>query len=241
MQGLIERAKELLADGTVAQVLGWRKGDMGYDPEPAYFYKEEDLQNFVYDAFCGANLSKYMIEASKLEGWTLVFLKPCDTYSFNQLIKEHRVDREKAYIIGVGCKGTLKPEKIREAGIKGIERVAVDGDTLKFETIYGEKELPFAERQALAAQNPAYGNIICRCEGISEGEIVEAIHRVPGARSLDGVKRRVRAGMGRCQGGFCGPRVMEILSRELSVPQTELTKAGGESRLLVGKTKEVQA
>lgn len=103
------------------------------------------------------------------------------------------------------------------------------------------KELPFAERQALAAQNPAYGNIICRCEGISEGEIVEAIHRVPGARSLDGVKRRVRAGMGRCQGGFCGPRVMEILSRELSVPQTELTKAGGESRLLVGKTKEVQA
>ena len=106
MQGLIERAKELLADGTVAQVLGWRKGDMGYDPEPAYFYKEEDLQNFVYDAFCGANLSKYMIEASKLEGRTLVFLKPCDTYSFNQLIKEHRVDREKAYIIGVGCKGT---------------------------------------------------------------------------------------------------------------------------------------
>ena len=145
MQGLIERAKELLADGTVAQVLGCRKGDMGYDPEPAYFYKEEDLQNFVYDADCGANLSKYMIEASKLEGRTLVFLKPCDTYSFNQLIKEHRVDREKAYIIGVGCKGTLKPEKIREAGIKGIERVAVDGDTLKFETIYGEKELPFAD------------------------------------------------------------------------------------------------
>ena len=97
------------------------------------------------------------------------------------------------------------------------------------------------ERNQLIKEHPEYGNIICRCEGISEGEIVEAIHRVPGARSLDGVKRRVRAGMGRCQGGFCGPRVMEILSRELSVPQTELTKAGGESRLLVGKTKEVQA
>ena len=68
MQGLIERAKELLADGTVAQVLGWRKGDMGYDPEPAYFHKEEELENFVYDAFCGANLSKYMIEAAKLAG-----------------------------------------------------------------------------------------------------------------------------------------------------------------------------
>ena len=67
---------------------------------------------------------------------------------------------------------------------------------------------------------------------------MDAIRRTPGARSLDGVKRRVRAGMGRCQGGFCTPRVMEILSRELGVPQTELTKNGGESRLLAGRTKE---
>ena len=90
-------------------------------------------------------------------------------------------------------------------------------------------------------ENPAYGNIICRCEQISEGEIVDAIHRVPGAKSLDGVKRRVRAGMGRCQGGFCSPKVMEILSRELGIPQTELTNSGGDSKLLVGYTKEVQA
>ena len=103
------------------------------------------------------------------------------------------------------------------------------------------RELPFARRQALVQENPAYGNIICRCEQISEGEIADAIHRVPGARSLDGVKRRVRAGMGRCQGGFCSPRVMEILSRELGIPQTELTKSGGTSKLLVGYTKEVQA
>lgn len=100
------------------------------------------------------------------------------------------------------------------------------------------RELPFARRQRLAEENPAYGNIVCRCEGISEGEIVDAIHRVPGARSLDGVKRRVRAGMGRCQGGFCTPRVMEILARELGIPQTELTKNGGTSRLLTGRTKE---
>ena len=103
------------------------------------------------------------------------------------------------------------------------------------------RELPFADRQALVRENPAYGNIICRCEQISEGEIVDAIHRVPGAKSLDGVKRRVRAGMGRCQGGFCSPKVMEILSRELGIPQTELTKSGGDSKLLVGYTKEVQA
>lgn len=145
MQEMIKRAKELLADGTVVRVLGWKRCDLPYNPEPAFFGTEKELDALVYDGFCGANLSKYMIEAGKKEGRTLVFLKPCDTYSFNQLIKEHRVDREKAYIIGVGCKGTLKPEKIREAGIKGIERVAVDGDTLKFETIYGEKELPFAD------------------------------------------------------------------------------------------------
>ena len=100
MQELINRAKELLADGTVARVLGWKAGDLPYNPEPAYFETEESLKDFVYNGFCGANLSKYMIEASKLEGKTLVCLKPCDTYSFNQLIKEHRVDREKAYIIG---------------------------------------------------------------------------------------------------------------------------------------------
>ena len=96
------------------------------------------------------------------------------------------------------------------------------------------------ERRAYIAKDPAYGQIICRCEEISEGEIVDAIRRVPGAKSLDGVKRRTRAGMGRCQGGFCAPRVMELLSRELGVPQTALTKSGGASALLSGKTKEVQ-
>ena len=123
MQELVNRAKELLADGTVSRVLGWKAGDMSYNPEPAYFNSAEELENFVYDGFCGANLSKYMIEASKLEGKTLVFLKPCDTYSFNQLIKEHRVDREKAYIIGVGCKGKLSVENIKAQGIKGRESI----------------------------------------------------------------------------------------------------------------------
>ena len=98
--------------------------------------------------------------------------------------------------------------------------------------------MPFEERRAFLAQNPSYGSIVCRCEGISEGEIVEAIHR--GARSLDGVKRRTRAGMGRCQGGFCTPRVMALLSRELGAAQTELTKGGGASFLLAGTTKEAE-
>lgn len=99
-------------------------------------------------------------------------------------------------------------------------------------------KLSIEERNALIKENPAYGQIICRCESVSEGEILDAIHRPVGAKSLDGVKRRVRAGMGRCQGGFCAPRVMEIIARELGIPQTDVTKAGPGSELLVGKTKE---
>ena len=150
MQELINRAKELLADGTVARVLGWKAGDLPYNPEPAYFETEESLKDFVYNGFCGANLSKYMIEASKLEGKTLVCLKPCDTHSFNQLIKEHRVDREKAYIIGVGCKGKLDIERIRKQGIKGIESISGaeitdEAETLTIQTIYGEKTCAYKD------------------------------------------------------------------------------------------------
>ena len=105
--------------------------------------------------------------------------------------------------------------------------------------ILDPKTLPVEERAELIKKNPAYGQIICRCESITEGEILDAIHRVPGARSLDGVKRRTRAGMGRCQAGFCSPRVMEILARELGRPLAEITKAGGASRIIVGANKDV--
>ena len=99
------------------------------------------------------------------------------------------------------------------------------------------REMDFAARQALIEKDPTYATVVCRCEQITEGEIREAIRR--GARSLDGVKRRVRAGMGRCQGGFCSPRTLELLHEELGIPMTELTKSGGDSRLLAGRTKEV--
>ena len=83
-----------------------------------------------------------------------------------------------------------------------------------------------AEKDALIAKDPRYGNIVCRCEQITEAEIVEAIRRPVGARTLDAVKRRVRAGMGRCQSGFCGPQVLAILARELGIPETEVRKRG---------------
>ena len=100
------------------------------------------------------------------------------------------------------------------------------------------KSLTWDAYQALIRENPAYGQIICRCEQVTEGEIIDAIRRPLGARSLDGVKRRTRAGMGRCQAGFCSPRVMEILARELGVSQAEITKCGGASRLIVGVNKD---
>ena len=93
------------------------------------------------------------------------------------------------------------------------------------------------ERAELIKKNPAYGRIICRCETITEGEIIDAIKAPAGARDVDGVKRRTRAGMGRCQGGFCGSKVVEILARELGCSINEITKFGGNSNILFDRTK----
>lgn len=98
--------------------------------------------------------------------------------------------------------------------------------------------LSMEERNALIKENPAYGNIICRCEMVTEGEIIDAIKRPLGAKSLDGVKRRTRAGMGRCQSGFCAPRTMEILARECGMSMFDITKAGGKSQIVVGTNKD---
>lgn len=104
--------------------------------------------------------------------------------------------------------------------------------------IMNPNALSMEERNALIRENPAYGNIVCRCEMITEGEIVDAIRRPIGAKSLDGVKRRTRAGMGRCQSGFCAPKVMEILVRECGVSMFDITKSGGKSQLVVGTNKD---
>ena len=102
------------------------------------------------------------------------------------------------------------------------------------------KELPGEEKAALIAREPSYGRVICRCETVTEGEIIAACHTSIPPRSIDGVKRRVGAGMGRCQGGFCGPRVMEILSRELGKSPLEIPQEGAASILLTGRTKQAK-
>jgi glycerol-3-phosphate dehydrogenase len=101
------------------------------------------------------------------------------------------------------------------------------------------REMNNEERKELIAKDSSYGKIVCRCETVTEGEIVNAIRRPLGAKTLDGVKRRTRAGMGRCQSGFCSTRIVEILARELDVLPTEITKFGGSSKVLVGKNKRI--
>lgn len=130
----------------------------------------------------------------------------------------------------------------------GIKVAGIVADLLKPEKnpdfngtrkgILDPKSLSEEEYAKLIKEKPEYGNIICRCEMITEGEIMDAINRPLGARSLDGVKRRTRAGMGRCQAGFCSPKTMEILSRELGISQLEITKSGGNSNMVVGYSKK---
>lgn len=96
------------------------------------------------------------------------------------------------------------------------------------------------EKKRLIEENPAYANVICRCEQVTEGEILNAIHRPLGAVTLDGIKRRTRAGMGRCQAGFCLPKTVEILARELSKDMGEITKSGEGSLFLTGYNKETK-
>lgn len=118
---------------------------------------------------------------------------------------------------GRGLVGPFKPHY--ETGRKVVRFMALDDEG----------------KRAALRDNPLYGRVICRCEGVTEGEIVDSIRRPCGAVDMDGVKRRVRAGMGRCQGGFCAPRVMEILSRELGVPYTQVTKFGRMSWMVQDK------
>ena len=108
----------------------------------------------------------------------------------------------------------------------------------KRKDILNPNTLPLEERNALIRENPAYGTIICRCESVTEGEIIDAIRRPVGARTLDGVKRRTRAGMGRCQAGFCSPKVMDILTRERGIRMEDVRKSGPGAYLVSGRTKE---
>lgn len=146
-QMLIEKAAALLEAGTVNRVLGWKKGEFDYDVTPAVFSDLDSLKkDFVFNDFCGANFSKYLVsETRRGEGKVLVFLKSCDTYSFNQLLTEHRFDREAVYAVGIPCEGMADINKIKEIVGDGILSVKAKDDKLVVDTLYdGEKEVDFS-------------------------------------------------------------------------------------------------
>ncbi len=148
---------------------------------------------------------------------------------------------------------------IQSPGLSSVPAIAQEASSLAVEAVQREngvelrqresfdpcrrptpdlKLLSLEERSRLIQENPDYGRIVCRCEGVSRGEVVDSLHTPLEVNTLDGVKRRVRAGMGRCQGGFCTPRLLDILSREQDVPVEEIGKAGFGSELVKRRTKE---
>ena len=138
---LVEKASSLLANGTVSCVLGWGAGEFGYDVTPTLFTSEDALrQGFVYNDFCGANFSKYLVaQTRKCEGKILVFLKPCDTYSFNQLLTEHRFDREKVYAVGIPCEGMVDIARVKALCGEGISAIEPQADgKLYVTTLYND-------------------------------------------------------------------------------------------------------
>ncbi len=174
---LIEKAGALLSSGQVNRVLGWEKGEFSYDLTPAIFTDVEQMKkDFVFDDFSGANFSKYLIkETRKQDAKVLVFLKPCDTYSFNQLLTEHRFDREKVYAVGIPCDGMIDISKIKELVGDGIVSVNTDSDIIKVDTLYDgvkevEKDKVLLERciNCKSKKHVAYDELIGE-----EGEILD--------------------------------------------------------------------
>ena len=159
------------------------------------------------------------------------------------------------FVIGEieGCPNFIDAAAIESPGLTASPAIGVMVANLIKDRLHPEENKEFVEevqpftymkflskeeQQALIAKDKTYGNIICRCASVSEGEILETIRRPLGARTLDGVKRRTGANMGRCQGGFCYPKVMEILSRELGIPMEKITKKGYGSEILTGEIKQ---
>ena len=174
---LVKKAKELLSNGTVDRVLGWKEGEFAYDVTPAVFKSVESLDGFVYNDFCGANFSKYLIkETKKGDGRVLVFLKPCDTYSFNQLLTEHRFDREKVYVVGIPCDGMLSVNNIKAIAGDGILAINASADSVEVDTLYNGKVTiayldALSERCAVckSKKQVAYDELIG-----DDGEVVES-------------------------------------------------------------------
>ena len=132
--------------------------------------------------------------------------------------------------------GVYATELLAEQGLELKEKA--DYNPIR-EAMHHFREASMEEKNEIIKKDKSYGKIVCRCEGVTEGEILAAIRQNPKALDLDGVKRRTRAQMGRCQGGFCSPYIVELLAREHGMAYEQVTKSGRDSYINVGKTKEV--
>lgn len=197
--------------------------------------------------------------AAGLEGVRAAALRSAEKIGFGSVITSFSGLRPTPsthdFIIGEakGAPGFFDAAGIESPGLTAAPAIAVHMAKLVGEHLGGLEPKPgfnprrrpmihfnhlsSAEKAAWIREDSRFGRIVCRCESITEGEIVDAVHRHAGATTVDGVKRRLRPGMGRCQGGFCGPRVVEILARELGVPMSAIRKDGPDAVLLTGETK----
>ena len=160
-------------------MLGWGKGEFDYDVTPRIFTSVEDLQaGFVWSDFCGANFSKYLVaKTGKIEGKILVFLKPCDSYSFNQLLTEHRFDREKVYAVGVPCEGMADIAKVKAVCGEGISAIDTTGEQMLVTTLYDDapKAINTADVLAERCINCKSKKIVAYDELLGEnGEVVDS-------------------------------------------------------------------
>lgn len=184
---LVSKANELLSSGTVDRVLGWKRGEYDYDVTPGVFYSAEEIEKeLVWNSFCGANFSKYLIkETAKSDGKVLVFLKPCDTYSFNQLLTEHRFDREKVYVVGVPCSGMYDVGKLKGSA-DGIASVSENSNDVVITTLYdgdvtvkGDDILPDRCKNCKSKKHVAFDELLG-----SDGEVLES-HRFDEVERLE--------------------------------------------------------
>lgn len=186
------------------------------DKEATRFTKDEASELF--------DSASHLVPNLKRENIIRIFtgLRPVETHSNNDFVIEEDKEHEGLYhAIGIQSPGIAAAPAIAEYVVSLINEKhelikKSDYNPLR-KGLIDFSELSVTEKQQLVEDNPAYGHVICRCEIVTEGEILDAIHRPIGATTIDGIKRRTRAGMGRCQGGFCQPKIMEILHRELGI------------------------
>ena len=176
---LVSKAVSLLENGTVNAVIGWGKGEFAYDVTPTVFETADEIrENFVWNDFCGANFSKYLVSKTrKIQGKILVFLKPCDTYSFNQLLTEHRFDREKVYVVGVPCEGMADISKVKAITGDGICAIDFTDKGLVVTTLYDDepKVVAYADVLAERCANCKSKKHVAYDELIGEtGEVLES-------------------------------------------------------------------